>query len=59
MGTWLAQRAGVSQSYASLMLRGKRPATPAFRRACADALGLPEEILFHPDPDPSCDERAA
>lgn len=52
-GTWLAARTGVSQSYVSLMIRGKRPAYAAFRAACAAALGLPEQILFHPDPTTS------
>jgi hypothetical protein len=46
-GTWLAAETGVSQSYASLMVRNKRPATAAFRVACAKALGLPEDVLFH------------
>lgn len=46
-GTWLAAQAGVSASYANLMIRGKRPAYPAFRAACALALGLDESVLFH------------
>lgn len=44
--SWLARRAGVSVSYAWLMLRGKRPLTPEFRKAAAEALGVPEDILF-------------
>lgn len=44
--SWLARKAGVSVSYAWLMLRGKRPVTPEFRKAAAEALGIPEDILF-------------
>lgn len=47
---WLARKAGVSVSYASLMLSGKRPLTDEFRRAAADALGVPEDILFRVPP---------
>jgi len=43
---WLARRAHVSVSYASLMISGKRPMTPEFRAAAAEALGVPEDILF-------------
>ena len=44
--TWLAEKAGVSISYASLMISGKRPLTAEFRAAVAEALGVPEDILF-------------
>lgn len=44
--TWLAEKAGVSISYASLMIAGKRPLTPEFRTAAAEALGVPEDVLF-------------
>lgn len=44
---WLAEKAGVTHQYASLMLLGKRRATPEFRRVCSEALGLPESVLFH------------
>lgn len=44
--SWLARKAGVSVSYAWLMLQGKRPMTEAFRAAAAEALGVPEDILF-------------
>lgn len=43
---WLARKAGVSVSYASRMLKGERPTTPAFRAAVAAALNVPEEVLF-------------
>lgn len=44
--TWLARKAGVSVSYASLMIAGKRPLTDEFKAAAAEALGVPEDILF-------------
>jgi transcriptional regulator with XRE-family HTH domain len=43
---WLARKAGVSVSYAFRMLRGERPITDAFRASAAEALGVPEDILF-------------
>lgn len=43
---WLARKAEVSVSYAWLMLKGQRPLTSEFRAAAADALGVPEDILF-------------
>lgn len=43
---WLAREAGVSASYASLMLDGKRPLTDDFKAAAAKALGVPIDILF-------------
>ncbi len=45
---WLARKAGVSVSYAWLMLRGQRPITSEFKAASADALGVPEALLFPP-----------
>lgn len=45
---WLARKTGVSVSYAWLMLEGKRPLTVAFKAATAEALGVPEDILFAP-----------
>jgi transcriptional regulator with XRE-family HTH domain len=44
--SWLARKTGVSVSYAWLMLRGKRPLTDEFRARSAEALGVPEDILF-------------
>ncbi len=44
--TWLAKKAKVSVSYASMMLSGKRPLTDEFRTASAEALGVPEAVLF-------------
>lgn len=46
---WLARKAGVSVSYAWLMLRGKRPMTTDFQAAAAEALGVPADLLFAVD----------
>jgi transcriptional regulator with XRE-family HTH domain len=46
--SWLARKADVSVSYAWRMLKGERPMTPEFRKASAEALGVPEDILFPP-----------
>lgn len=48
--SWLARKSGVSVSYAWLMLQGKRPLTAEFRTAAAEALGVPEDILFPVEP---------
>lgn len=45
---WLAKRAGVDRSHALRMIRGERPATPEFRAAAAEALGVPADLLFEP-----------
>lgn len=45
---WLAGKAGVSVSYAWLMLNGKRPLTEAFKKAAVEALGVPADLLFAP-----------
>lgn len=47
---WLARKAGVSVSYAWRMLNGERPITAEFRVASAEALGVPEDILFPVEP---------
>lgn len=44
--SWLARKAGVSVSYAWLMLKGQRPLTTEFRAKAAEALGVPEDLLF-------------
>ena len=51
---WLARKAGVSVSYAYRMLKGERELTADFKAATAEALGVPEDLLFVPD-----QERAA
>lgn len=45
---WLARKAGVSVSYAHLMLTGKRPLTDDFKARAAEALGVPTDLLFAP-----------
>jgi transcriptional regulator with XRE-family HTH domain len=52
--SWLARKTSVSVAYAWRMLRGERPLTAEFRAAAADALGVPEDLLFPTEP-----ERAA
>ena len=49
---WLARKAGVSVPYAWRMLRGERPLTGEFKTASAEALGVPEALLF---PEPAKD----
>lgn len=51
---WLARKANVSVSYAWRMLKGERPLTSEFRAAAAEALGVPQDILF-----PASDEAVA
>jgi transcriptional regulator with XRE-family HTH domain len=51
---WLARKTNVSVAYAWRMLKGERPLTGAFKTATADALGVPEDVLFPAQP-----ERAA
>ena len=48
---WLSRRCGISVSYAWRMLRGERPITAEFRAAAAEALGVPEDILFPAQPE--------
>ncbi|MEW6223212.1 MAG: helix-turn-helix transcriptional regulator [Chloroflexota bacterium] len=48
---WLARKAGVSVAYAWRMLRGERPLTAEFRAAAAEALGVPEDLLFPVEPE--------
>ena len=45
---WLARKAGVSVSYAWMMLRGQRPLTTDFKSKAAEVLGVPEDMLFEP-----------
>lgn len=45
--SWLAAKAGVSRQFAHAVLHGRERPTAAFRRVCAEALGLPESDLFH------------
>lgn len=43
---WLARRMKVSRSLVHLVIRGKRPATPRFKRLASQALGLPIPVIF-------------
>lgn len=47
---WLARKTNVSHTYAFRMLRGERPLTAEFQTAAAEALGVPEDILFPEEP---------
>jgi len=44
--SWLARKAGVAVSQAWRMLNGERTLTAEFRKAAAEALGVPEDLLF-------------
>lgn len=46
---WLARRIGYSHSHVRNVAAGQFPASPRFRRACAEAMGLPEADLFDHD----------
>jgi hypothetical protein len=45
--TWLARRIGRSHAYVNRTLNGLHPAVPGFRAACAEALAVGEDELFH------------
>jgi hypothetical protein len=45
---WLARRTGYSIPRIKALKAGARP-TAKFRAACAEALDLPEHVLFHDD----------
>ena len=42
---------GKSVGHTGRCFLGERPTTPAFRRAVAEVLGLPEQELFYPEPE--------
>lgn len=44
--TWLADRIGYSDRHLNQVIRGTLPASPEFRRKCAEALGIAEDGLF-------------
>ena len=48
---WLARKTNVSVSYVWRMLHGERPITAEFQAAAAEALGVPEDILFPSEPE--------
>lgn len=43
---WLARKAGKSPSYVILVIQGKRRPSADFKRRAADALGVPESLIF-------------
>ena len=45
MGTWVARRMGISSSYLSLLLSGKRRWTPALRERFAVAVDRPQSAF--------------
>lgn len=45
----LARDAGFSPNLAYRIRMGNRRASPAFRKACARVLQLPESVLFRPE----------
>ena len=46
--SWVAAQMGISQSYLTKLLAGKRDWLPHLREAVARALGVPETALFLP-----------
>jgi len=44
--SWLARKTGKSPSYVLRVTNGERKASPDFRRRSAEALGVPESLLF-------------
>ena len=44
--SWLARKTGKSPAYVSRVISGERRASEDFRRRAADALGVPESLLF-------------
>ena len=43
---WLARKSGKSPSYVTLVLQGKRRPSADFKRRAAEALGVPESLIF-------------
>jgi transcriptional regulator with XRE-family HTH domain len=44
--SWLARRCGKSPAYVSRVIAGTRRPSPDFRCRAAEALGVPETLLF-------------
>lgn len=55
--TRFAEKIGYSEEHLSRVENGRLPASPEFRRRCADALDLPESALFR-DPEPATEVRS-
>lgn len=43
---WLARKTGKSPSYVTRVLQGERNPSPDFKKRSAEALGVPESLLF-------------
>lgn len=43
---WLARKTGKSPSYVTRVISGERNASPDFKRKAAQALSVPEQMLF-------------
>lgn len=50
--SWLARRTGKSPSYVTRVLQGTRRPSVDFKARAAEALGVPESLLF-PEPEPT------
>ncbi len=51
--TWLARKSGISLSHVKNVKCGFARMTPKFRMRCAEALDLPEQVLFISDVCPT------
>lgn len=47
--SWLARKTGKSPSYVTRVLNGERNPSSDFKQRAADALGVPETMLFPPE----------
>lgn len=44
--SWLARKTGKSPSYVTRVLQGERNPSPDFKTKSAEALGVPEHLIF-------------
>lgn len=44
--SWLARKTGKSPSYITRVLNGERNPSPEFKAKAAEALGVPQQLLF-------------
>jgi len=56
---WVAAQMGISQSYLTLLLNGKRRWSPQLQSKVASALGVPEEQLFFRPPRRKTDDESS
>lgn len=45
-GAWLSRKTGKSPAYVTKVLNGTRRPSPDFKARAAEALGVPESLLF-------------